>query len=485
MSRKATVGIDYTSRDYESFRDLMIDNIRRELPEYDTSQTDAGIVIIEGMAKGLDILSLYNDIVANDVILETTQDRGIAVILSKMLGHTPHNATASKVKQLFVLSKELDQDKIISAGTVIYTPESSDSMSIYFETTEDLVIPAGCLGDEKDSDGNYLYLADSIQGRAIKEDILGTSDGVTGFQSFRCGYQKVIVDSLEVYVNEGNGYELWERVDNFIDSNSSSRHYTATIDEFDRCSITFGNGALGKVPSSYESGIIADYKIGGGEIGNVIPNSITEVQSGISFLDYTTNPFEPYELGTEKESLEEIKELAPKAFRTQNRAVAEGDFADLIRLGFNKYIRFTRDITTIGSLVIDVYYAMREGYTMTDELRNEIQSYMSNKKVVGSTINLLEYEKKVVNINATLKIFKDYDREVTTGLVNQIITSYFQLGEFDFGEELILSDLENEIVDGLDGVRSFRINTPNDDVTPENNEIITLGTVTIEVNGGI
>ena len=76
MSRKPTKSIDYTNRDYEAYRELMIQKLKEKMPEYtDTSSTDAGIVILECLANGLDILSMYSDIVANDVLLPTTQDR--------------------------------------------------------------------------------------------------------------------------------------------------------------------------------------------------------------------------------------------------------------------------------------------------------------------------------------------------------------------------------------------------------------------------
>ena len=59
MSRVPTQGIDYTSRDYEAFRELLIVKLQEKMPEYtDTSETDAGIIIIEALANGLDIMSL-------------------------------------------------------------------------------------------------------------------------------------------------------------------------------------------------------------------------------------------------------------------------------------------------------------------------------------------------------------------------------------------------------------------------------------------
>ena len=41
--------IDYTTGDYKGFKLLMIDALQERLPDYtDTSETDAGMVILEG-----------------------------------------------------------------------------------------------------------------------------------------------------------------------------------------------------------------------------------------------------------------------------------------------------------------------------------------------------------------------------------------------------------------------------------------------------
>lgn len=52
--------IDYTTGDYKGFKLLMIDALQERLPDYtDTSETDAGMVILETVAKALDVLSYY------------------------------------------------------------------------------------------------------------------------------------------------------------------------------------------------------------------------------------------------------------------------------------------------------------------------------------------------------------------------------------------------------------------------------------------
>ena len=143
MSRKPTPGIDYTSRDYEAYRTLLIQELQKRMPEYtDTSQTDAGIVIIECLANGLDICSLYSDVVANDCFLPTTQDRRIAVLLARQLRYIAKNQTASVIQQVFVLEEAMDRDTVVPKGSVVHTAESTDMVTVYFETTDDLVIPA-------------------------------------------------------------------------------------------------------------------------------------------------------------------------------------------------------------------------------------------------------------------------------------------------------------------------------------------------------
>ena len=201
MSRLPTEHIDYTNKDYEAFRAMMIEKLQEKMPEYtDTSETDAGIVIIEALANGLDILSLYADIVANDILLPTTQDRGLAVILARCLGYIPYNQTASEYPQVFVLDEVRDEDTLIPKGTVVKTPDSSDLATLYFETLEDFVIPKGKLGNEQDSTGKYLYTVTVQNGESIYQDVIGTSTGAP-VQSFKLNYTMALIDTLELYVN--------------------------------------------------------------------------------------------------------------------------------------------------------------------------------------------------------------------------------------------------------------------------------------------
>ena len=484
MSRKPTANIDYTSRDYEAFRELLIQKLQEKMPEYtDTSETDAGIVILEALANGLDILSLYSDIIANDVILPTTQDRKLAVIIAKCLGYIPYNQTASEYPQVFVLGEKRLEDTIIPKGTVVKTKDSSDLATLYFETVEDFVIPRGALGNEQDENGNYLYTVQVKQGSSVYQDVIGSSTGAP-LQSFALHYTNALIDSIELYINEGSGQELWKRVDTFIDYDETSRVYTASVDEFDVCTIEFGNGLRGKIPSVYPNGIVANYRIGGGEVGNVSANIITELDSTVAYVESTFN-LEATMLGHEKESLESIKENAPASYRTRDRIVALDDYSDLLRINFYDFLQLKTLRDAEDKKLAHIFYMMRQGYSMTANLVSKIAEFIAERSMVGTTYDLNPFVEQPVNLDCVMYVDQDYDKdELVANAIAYLEGVTFFYGELKFGDSIIKSDLESEIKNTFEGILSFRINSPTEDIisptSPEN--VLVKGTINITAN---
>lgn len=484
--RKATSGIDYTSRDYLAFKQSLIDKLQEKIPEYtDTSETDAGIIIIEALANGLDICSLYTDALANDVLLSTTQDRRLACILAGNLGYVPYNQTASKVPMVFVLEEEQEEDVVISRGTIVTTEETEDSEPIQFETLEDLIIPPGNLGDEVDDEGNYLYSVLAGQGETVEEDYIGSSNG-TPYQTFQLSYDKVLVDSISLYVDEGDGPKLWRRVPSFLDCSATDRVYVTMVDEYDVCSIQFGNNLRGKIPNPIDNGIMASYRTGGGIIGNVKEYTVTEIESDVPFIEECFN-LEPVVLGHNKEPLEEIKYNGPANWRTRDRAVTLQDYSDLIRINVAKIDEFYAFLNTVtlndpkNALGVLIYYQLREGYTFDKKLSDIINDFFPKRTIIGTTYELVPYTPYIIDLEATLIVHNDYDIKETTQEVLEFVDNYFSYGNFTFNDELVKSELENEVVSIIPGVRSYRINAPEDDIikAPSSDQIITLGSHTI------
>ena len=177
---KIRKNVDYTTRDYDSFRADMITRLQQKIPEYtDTSSTDFGIVLIELLAHGLDILSYYNDRVAKEMFLDTATERDSVVsIATNILGYEVQENTPAQFYQVFEIQPR-DYVTRIPRGTIVKTVTDDEDIeeAVKFETLEDVYIPAGCTGLEKDVEGEYLYKVLVEQGESRYSEILGTSTG--------------------------------------------------------------------------------------------------------------------------------------------------------------------------------------------------------------------------------------------------------------------------------------------------------------------
>lgn len=495
MSITPTPNIDYTNKDYEAFRADMLESLGVKMPEYtDRSQTDAGIVLLELLAKGLDILSFHQDVQANEAFLLTAEQRANALKWSGMLDYIPRNAIPSRVKQVFVLSSPQDTPILIPAGTRVKTVETVTEYSVMFETEEDLEIPIGMLGDEQDEDGNYIYSVTAVQGYTVHNEILGSSNG-TKDQRFTLGYTPVIYSSIAVLVNEGNGFEPWTRVESFLDSGSLDKHYKVEMTDRDEAVIVFGNGITGKIPNKSANGLIVSYRVGGGSQGNVGVNKITLLDTNVSRVDSTFNPEVPFEKGYDKETIDEIKVNAPNSFRNKWACLDEGDYADRVKELFPQVALAKSEANREVIDVVNVYILLHDNEELSDSLRKEIEDMFESRALVGTYAWLFPPDESTfvpVNWEVSLIIKDNYSQKEVVERVEDMFSTYFKVGSYDFGQECSLSELESTISDNCIGVRSVRLFAEStiserEDmiITPSLRQILTLGEVKFDISGGI
>ncbi|PSQ19193.1 putative baseplate assembly protein [Halobacteriales archaeon QS_8_69_26] len=187
----------------------------------------------------------------------------------------------------------------------------------------------------------------------IEEEILGSSDGTHG-QEFTC--YNTPVTEIEVWVDEVSSlsrkemqeleetrpedvdrlpetdepvefWVRWEEVSDFLESDSSSRHYRV-----DRTSgtVTFGDGQRGKIPPRAENNLRVTYKTGGGSEGNVDAGAVGDLRTPISRIDEVTN-LRPSDGGADAESMDTVVDRAPKRIRNRDRAVTPADFEQVAK----------------------------------------------------------------------------------------------------------------------------------------------------------
>lgn len=502
--RQVIERLDYATRDYEGFRTLMIDRLKELMPEYtDLRQSDAGIVILELNAMCLDILSYYLDSIANECFLVTAEQRSNILKFCKMLGYTPRYATSAHYKQIFV-KNNADVEITIPEGTKVKTYSTNQDNVIYYTTTEDLVIPRGYSGDEKDPDtGEYLFTVDVIHGIYVKSEILTNKASGTENQTYSLNYFPALIDStFKVRVNDSiSGSELWSRVNTFAGSTSSSRVYMTENNDYNETSVIFGNGSFGKIPVDAE--ITCSYYVGGGDNGNVGIGAINTLEDNIAGVSSTVN-VEQTEYGYDRETIDEIKLNAPVAHRNIWGALTTNDYSGVVKTYFPdvkdaQAKKATEDWTVpeVDDIIIylltnqeiqvqssdeffheipDSFYS-EETYTrITSKIMDFFNSDVDYVDIEGGTLDtgrklsgtrdiiLSKPNFAEVTLSYTLMARSYYDVNDISKQVEAYLKRYFTLGNIAFGEYTSFQDIVYDIIDnsGIEGIRYLSIDVKGD-----------------------
>jgi hypothetical protein len=169
--------IDYVTKDYEGFKQAMLGQIPVLLPNWtDRSESDFGVVLVELFAYVADILSYYQDRVANEAFLATaTQRRSVAELL-RLIDYQIDPGVAASAH----LHLEVSADVTVAAPSLPYqvrTAGRPGEPDLTFEVTRafslakannavDLTavdsLPAGSTGIVLDGDAHALAEGDRI-----------------------------------------------------------------------------------------------------------------------------------------------------------------------------------------------------------------------------------------------------------------------------------------------------------------------------------
>ncbi|MBR57921.1 MAG: putative baseplate assembly protein [Myxococcales bacterium] len=115
----------------------------------------------------------------------------------------------------------------------------------------------------------------------------------------------------------------WIEVDNFFESEATSRHY---VKDTMTNEIRFGDGIKGKIPPKGARNIRARmYQVGGGERGNVASQSIVVMRKPLAYVEGVTNPY-PATGGSDIETVESVIQRGPYILKSRQRAVTAEDF---------------------------------------------------------------------------------------------------------------------------------------------------------------
>jgi predicted phage baseplate assembly protein len=171
----------------------------------------------------------------------------------------------------------------------------------------------------------------AVQAETIADEVLGGSNGRPN-QVFSLANAPVLSGTLRLEIDEGDGFQAWERVDDFFGSGPQDRVYVLNRTSGE---VRFGDGMNGGIPVgnvlNVSANVVArEYRTGGGKRGNVSAGKLRTLLTSIEGVDENgiTN-LQPAAAGRDEETLEEAKVRAPRAFKSRCRAVTAEDFETL------------------------------------------------------------------------------------------------------------------------------------------------------------
>jgi hypothetical protein len=117
---------------------------------------------------------------------------------------------------------------------------------------------------------------------------------------------------------------LWKVLDDLLSSHESDMVLVPEIERDNTVFLRFGDGQYG-MSADAASSFQAFYRVGNGAAGNIGHDTLAHIVTDVLGIREIRNPL-PARGGRDAETMEHIRQRAPFAFRSQQRAVTEDDY---------------------------------------------------------------------------------------------------------------------------------------------------------------
>ncbi len=453
------ISIDYTSKDYQGFMDSMLEYATAAFPEW-TNQNPGSLemMLLESFAREMDVLSYYGDRAAAEAYIGTATQLASVIRLAQLLGYTPGQPIAATGSVTFETDETQSTAVVVPMGTQVTTQYvASLNAPIIFETVEDVSVPAsGGTASVQVIQGETQGTVAFTMGKPTGNDYtllvepLGTSTGAI-LQEYTLSNNPVIGGSVAVYldnpaynpaalVNDVEPLVPWFEVSTLMDAVGTDTAWAQTTDENGVVTISFGDDINGAVPPSGLN-IYAAYRVGGGTVGNLASNQIVDIATpliGVSVASSTAMTG-----GANAESIDQIRVNAPRAYRTQDRAVTLKDFGNLA-LGVSSVSQANAVANTYTNVTV---YITAVGNTVpTQGLLDVVTTYLQDRAMAGATVTAQAASFVSVNIGSTgspvvVGCDPRYNPSAIQTKATQAIQGLFDPANVTFGQRLSVSSV--------------------------------------------
>lgn len=242
----------------------------------------------------------------------------------------------------------------------------------------------------------------------------------------------------------------WTSVRDLLSSPRNALNFVVETQNDGSATLRFGDGTLGAVPVG---GLKASYRTGNGVQGNVgagaIANVLATAAVPLTGIVDVRNPL-PAQGGVDGETLDEVRSFAPAAFRTQERAVSEDDYATMAQLQpevkkAKATLRWTGSWYTMFVTVERV-----NGLPVDATFRTRISNFLQQFRLAGYDLEIETPIFVPLDIAFTVCVAPGYFRTAVESALldafsNRVLPNgqhgFFDPDNFTFGQPVYLSQI--------------------------------------------
>lgn len=301
--------VKFAGKDFATFFDEIVEEVSANFGDEsnDFTESSLGTMFIDLVAFGLDTIAFYLDFEAGENFIDTAQLDNSVILLARQIGFSLRGSVSGSTTLDMTLNKAQDVEVPIRKGFQWLGPNG-----LVFENVNDIVISAGV------TTASMLVSEGETKEERFRSD--GLKNQVLRLVRVPSG-KSIVEGSVEVFV-DNNEVEIVD----FLEFRQELM--CEAVIRTDPPQIKFGDGNAGSVPSDGAE-IKIVYRVGNGELGNAIANSIKSSRSPLvvnsrSVLFTVTNPLKVTG-GSPLESIDKARLAAPRVFRAQNVAVTKDD----------------------------------------------------------------------------------------------------------------------------------------------------------------
>ena len=269
--------------------------------------------------------------------------------------------------------------------------------------------------------------------------------------------------------------QRWDPAPDLLAGGAATRAFVMEVETDGTASVRFGDDIHGLRPPSGMS-FDAVYRIGNGTRGNIGARALAHILAeGAPDITGVTNPM-PAAGGVDPEPAEHVRQSAPMAFRTQQRAVTLADYGEVTERNAGVQ-RAAASLRWTGSWrTVFVTVDRLGGLRVDDDFRAAIVRYLDGFRMAGQDVDVDAPRFTSLEIAMHVCVKRDYFREQVEKRLRDVFSSgtlpdgtrgVFHPDNFTFGQPVWLSPLyaTAQAVAGVEAVDITKFQRQGDDLS--------------------